>query len=415
MKHFDVIVVGAGPAGSICALSLVRTGATVGIVDKSRFPRDKACGDVIGPKAVRILRSLGITRPESALEVSDVNIIGPGGSTVRLPSEQGLDYDGVGWSSPREIFDNHLLNYALESGAEFVNARVGTVALIDSGYEVALPDGRKLHSEYLVGADGAISTVAQSLELVDPSKFLLGFAVRTYLEATIELPTISLWEQPMGRLFPGYGWAFPSAGGRVNLGVGVGVGSNKRAGSIATKELEGYYHRLANAKVVSDGASPTQKLGGWLKMGTSGTMPGKGRALLVGDAAGLVNPLQGEGIAQAIASSVAAARVIEMGILDPAALYRRWIQENLLDYQKASSLLHRIAIANPRLALAAMKLLFNPVVSTRLDSAWGIFWNDLADGAGTIRGARPARLLTKALLKLDTAVEGLAPGLLEVN
>ena len=415
MKHFDVIVVGAGPAGSTCALSLARRGAKVGIVDKSKFPRDKACGDVIGPKAVRILSLLGISKPEGAVEISDVNIIGPRGDTVRLPSEQGLDYDGVGWSSPRVIFDHHLLQYALEAGAELINARVGSVGLTDTGYQIALPNSENLQSDFLVGADGSISTVAESLRLVDPGKLLLGFAVRTYLDSTIELPTISLWEESRGRLFPGYGWAFPSGDGRINLGVGVGVGSNKKAGVTATRELEGYRRRLAESKVISDAANPTQKLGGWLKMGTSGTSAGRGRALLVGDAAGLVNPLQGEGIAQAIASSVAAARAIDTGASDPAAIYRTWIQENLFDYQRASALLHRVAIANPRLASVAMKALFTPAISSRVDSTWGIFWNDLADGAGTIRGARPARLLIKSLLKLDILIQNLAPSLIEVK
>jgi menaquinone-9 beta-reductase len=94
-KRFDVLVVGSGPAGSIAALVLARGGARVALVDKAAFPRDKACGDLIGPRGVQLLRDLTLDVPD-ATRVSDMLVVGPTGNRVRLPAAPGRTYPGYG-------------------------------------------------------------------------------------------------------------------------------------------------------------------------------------------------------------------------------------------------------------------------------------------------------------------------------
>ena len=121
-----------------------------------------------------------------------------------------------------------------------------------------------------------------------------------------------LWEPEPGRIFPGYGWLFPGPDGRVNAGLGIGTLSDRRAGAGAVRLLPAFLDHLRHLGLCPDGATAPglDRLGGWLKMGMVGTTPAAGRVLLTGDAAGLVNPLQGEGIAHAMTSGRAAAEAV---------------------------------------------------------------------------------------------------------
>src|SRR3954468_16917574 len=122
--RFDVLVVGGGPAGSVAALVLARAGARVGLVDKARFPRDKACGDLVGPRGVQLLDDLGIKIPGSR-QVGDMIVVGPTGRRVRLPCRPGLTYPGYGFAAPRAVFDETLLAAAAEAGADVFVGRAG--------------------------------------------------------------------------------------------------------------------------------------------------------------------------------------------------------------------------------------------------------------------------------------------------
>src|SRR5664279_2263316 len=116
-KRFDVLVVGSGPAGSIAALVLAQGGARVALVDKAAFPRDKACGDLVGPRGVQLLRDLSLDDPD-ATRVSDMMVVGPSVNRVRLPAPPGRNYPGCGIVERRSSFDARLRLAAIESGAE---------------------------------------------------------------------------------------------------------------------------------------------------------------------------------------------------------------------------------------------------------------------------------------------------------
>jgi geranylgeranyl reductase family protein len=375
---FDAAVVGAGPAGSVAALVLARGGAKVALVDKAGFPRDKACGDMLGPRGVQLLEDLDLTRDATPhLGVGDMVVLGPTGGKALLRARAGSTYPGQGWAAPRRAFDDWLRQAALDAGAEPVRARARGVA--PGG--VALDDDRVLPADMVIGADGANSAIAASAGLVNPTRVMWGFAVRAYLVTPVEIPVISFWDPTPGRGFPGYGWIFPLADGRANAGLGVGAGTDRRRGAGATRQLDAFLAYLSSVGLLDRVPGRLERLGGWLKMGMVGTTPASGNVLLVGDAAGLVNPLQGEGIADAMASARAAAGAVLAGPGSAAITYSAHLRRRYLSYHAANASLHRCVLDRPRLVSVLGRALTAPGVGRTIGGAWALYWNDLLDGA----------------------------------
>jgi flavin-dependent dehydrogenase len=248
---------------------------------------------------------------------------------------------------------------------------------------VELDDGRRIRADVIIGADGATSRVAEAAGLVDGRRVLWGFAVRVYLDEPVALPHIVLWEHEPGRVFPGYGWLFPGADGRANAGLGIGTLADRRAGTGAVRLLAPFLDHLRRTGLIEhpgDGSGPG-RLGGWLKMGMVGTTPAAGPVLLTGDAAGLVNPLQGEGIAHAMTSARLAAELVLAGPTDAAARYRRALARQHLDYHRVAAAAHAALVGRPATAAAVGRLLTHPFVGRPLAGGWSVFWNELLDGA----------------------------------
>jgi len=395
-EHFDVAVVGAGPAGSVTALELARGGARVALVDKATFPRDKACGDAVGPRGIALLEDLGLEIDTEGTRLGDMIVVGPARRKLRLPCFEGITYPGHGVAVPRRTLDSWLAQKALDAGARAVTGRVERVSPDGAGdadrHVVELDGGRTLRADVVIGADGATSRVADSVGLVDSRRVLWGFAVRVYLDEPVALPHIVLWAPEPGRVFPGYGWLFPGPGGRANAGLGIGTMSDRRAGGGAVRLLPAFLEHLRRMGLVAnpgDGSGPG-RVGGWLKMGMVGTTPAAGRVLLIGDAAGLVNPLQGEGIAHAMTSGRLAARAVLAGPADAAARYRAAIARDHLDYHRVAAAAHAGLLTRPAAAAAVGRLLTHPLVGPAVAGGWSIFWNEL------LEGARPGRSRTVA-------------------
>ena len=382
-KRFDVLVVGAGPAGSIAALVLARAGASVALLDKAQFPRDKACGDFIGPRGLQVLTDLGIPEP-TGLDVGDMVIVGPTGRRVVLPCFNGMTYPGRARAIPRTVFDDALRTAALDAGAVAFVGRADRP--LRSGGEIdgfTVSEGGELRADFVIGADGATSHVAHSAGLVEGSRVLWGFAVRCYVDQHVDLPAITLWEPTHWHAFPGYGWIFPSPGGVANIGVGMGTLADRQLGAGAVRVLPAYLDHLVELGLLDRLAvTPRPRLlGGWLKMGMVGTTPATGRVLLVGDAAGLVNPLQGEGIAQAMTSGRSAAEAVLNLPGHAAARYRDNLARAHLPYQRITAAGHAALVGHPRAIAAVGRVLTAPVLGSALAGGWGIFWNELLDGA----------------------------------
>lgn len=393
--RFDVVVVGSGPAGSITALVLARGGARVALVDKVGFPRDKACGDLVGPRGVQLLDELGVDIPGS-VPVGDMLVVGPTRS-VRLPCQAGLDYPDHGFAVPRHRFDQTLHEAAVDAGAQPFYGRAahpvdGAAGL--GGF--SLSTGETLHADVIVGADGATSQVATSAGLVAPERVLWGFAVRTYLDAPVDLPQIILWESAPRRAFPGYGWVFPGPDGRANLGLGCGVLADRAAGALTTRQWPQFVRDLTQRGVLPCSAAPDGPvLGGWLKLGMVGTNPASGNVMLVGDAAGLVNPLQGEGIAQAMGSGRAAAQAVLADPAHAAARYRGYLASRYAPYQSVTAPLHAALLPRPAVVSAVARTITAPGVGRLVAGGWSIFWNDLLDGAAPSSSRVVARVATR--------------------
>lgn len=412
-SRFDVLVVGSGPAGSTAALVLARGGARVALVDKARFPRDKACGDLIGPRGVQVLEDLGVKVP-GAERIGDMIVLGPTGGRVRLPCRPGLTYPGHGLAVPRAVFDHVLWEAAVAAGAAPFVGRAGEPIGREDGTlgGFALSGGERLAADVIIGADGATSRVADAAGLVDSTRVLWGFAVRAYVEDPVALPHIALWESERWRGFPGYGWLFPGVDGRANLGLGVGTLADRAAGAEATQRFDAFAEHLRRLGVLSGVPAPVSsgtprgpgrsrdRLGGWLKMGMVGTTPARGGVFLVGDAAGLVNPLQGEGIAQAMGSARAAAEAVLAGPAGAAGRYRRALHSTYGPYQSITAPVHGTLLTRPRAVAALGRLLTAPGVGRAVAGGWSVFWNDLLDGAAP----GPPRTLASAAAGIGRAL-----------
>jgi len=390
-RRFDVVVVGAGPAGSIAALVLARSGARVALADKAAFPRDKACGDLVGPRGVQVLADLGLRVPDAG-QGSDLLAVGPSGRRSRLPAFTGSSYPGHGIIVPRLVLDHALREAAVAAGAVPVRARITGVETGQGGRvdAVVSSDGQRLAGEVIIAADGALSPVARMAGMLNSQAALWGFAIRAYLPATVPLPLLVLLDASPWRIYPGYGWLFPGADGQANVGIGVGLGHDRRQAQLRG-DLARLVALLGQRGDLSADAQPGPVMGGWLRMGGAGAPPAAGNVLLAGDAAGLINPLQGEGIGPAMVSAWLAAEAVLAGPARAGHAYTEAIEAALGRYMVGASAVQGVLLRRPRTASAATRLLTAPVVRRVVAGTWSIYWNGLADGARPRPSAWAAR------------------------
>jgi geranylgeranyl reductase family protein len=293
VEHFDVLVVGAGPAGSAAAMHLARGGARVLLADKARFPRDKPCG---GGLTGRALRYAPCDVSPVVEHVVDRFVLRAGyGARCSRRSEKPLIR-----MTQRRRLDAYLAEQAAEAGADLRHGTpVSDVALDADGASARL-NGRRVRASFVIGADGANGIVARAAGLGD------GIRCGVALEGNVSWSELgrepydeTAWVE-LGIVPGGYGWVFPK-GDHANLGVGGWLDEGPR--------LRAHLARLAREHGV-DTAMLTDVRGHRLPMRRLGSRAASGRALLVGDAAGLVDPLSGDGIYEAFVSAQIAAGAI---------------------------------------------------------------------------------------------------------
>ncbi len=305
----DVLVIGAGPGGVAAALTASTLGNSVACVDKAAFPRDKTCGDGLTAGALRQLEALGLTRDAfAAIDVAIVRetvLVSPNGHRVTLP----LPTDGIHAAVvARRDLDAALVALARRRGVDVrEQCTVEKVAMHDDEIEVVLGDGTRLRARRVIAADGHWSTVRRAIEPDTPRDLGEWHAARQYFA---DVDDDRLWVFFERDLLPGYAWVFPLPGGGANVGYGV-----LRSGGRTGRELKDLWPELlarpALREVLGPRATPTEPVRAWpIPTRYDPDRLANGRVLYVGDAAGVVDPLTGEGIAQAIETGVLAARAI---------------------------------------------------------------------------------------------------------
>jgi menaquinone-9 beta-reductase len=314
----DVLIVGAGPAGSAAAVHAAEAGHEVLLLDAASFPRDKTCGDGLTPRAVRQLGKLGLAEAvTSGYHNKGLKLHGFGGS-VTAPWPEG-HYGTLGSAVPRTEFDHLLVRTAVERGAtlwedatatgvEFAGSRVDVVTVRHGGVE------KRVRPRWLLVADGVRSTFGKLLGRQWHRSEVYGIAARSYCTSAMsEEPWIHSHVELRdtdGTVQPGYGWIFPLGDGRVNLGAGA-LSTDSRPAKVNTKRLLAYY---AAQRREEWQLGPEQDIASaLLPMGGAVSNVAGANWLLIGDAAALVNPLNGEGIDYGMESAEMAVELLRPG------------------------------------------------------------------------------------------------------
>ena len=335
VERVDVLVVGAGPAGSATAIRLARGGASVLLVDKASFPRDKACG---GGLTGRALRHLPCPVDAVVEHVVDGMVVRAGyRSKVSRRSEARL----IDMTQRRRL-DHHLAEQATAAGADFRDGTaVGDIELDDDGATARVGE-TSVRASFLVGADGANGIVAKAAGL--GSGIVRGVA----LEGNVPWGGLerapyerTAWVE-LGVVPGGYGWVFPK-GDHANLGVGGWMTEGPK--------LRDHLDRLARAHGVDPAALESVR-GHRLPMRQLGAPAASGRVLLVGDAAGLVDPLSGDGMYEAFVSAELAASAILEARPDT---YETALSAALDHHAGSSWKAKRVADRYPRACLWALR------------------------------------------------------------
>jgi len=339
----DVLVVGAGPAGSAAAAWSARAGLDVVLADAATFPRDKTCGDGLTPRAIGELTALGL---EDWLRARTVNrgLRAHGfGQTLMLPWPGG-SLPNWGSAAPRMDLDARIRQVALDDGATGVEGAKAVDARVEGGRVRGVTFQRgsesfEIECERLVVADGVRSGLGKVLGREWHKDTVYAVAGRCYVDSTMaDDPWISSHLElrgETGEVLSGYGWIFPLGGGQVNVGVGS-LATTKRPAEVAIKPLMAHY---------ADQRRHDFGLTGAARMATSALLPMGGAVsnvagpnwALIGDAAACINPLNGEGIDYGLETGRMIADLLDTD------LSRSWPTTLQEHYGEAFSIARRLA------------------------------------------------------------------------
>ena len=364
----DVLVVGAGPAGSAAAAWAARAGLDVVLADAATFPRDKTCGDGLTPRAIGEMQKLGLEDWLRAHTVNEGLRAHGFGQTLLLPWPGGSLPD---WGSavPRTELDDHLRTVAIKSGALAIDGaravgvrregeRVAAVAFRGSHARTSTTDSVaddgtfEIACRWLVVADGVRSPLGKLLGREWHRDTVYAVAGRSYVDSEMsDDPWISSHlelRDEQDELVPGYGWIFPLGNGSVNLGAGT-LATSKRPTEVAIKPLMQTY---------ADTIGADFQISGELRMPTSALLPMGGAVsnvagpnwALIGDAAACVNPLNGEGIDYGLETG----RLVAEHIASGTGLGEAWRSTLVEHYGEAFSIARRLAgiATQPRVVAA---------------------------------------------------------------
>ncbi len=348
----EIVVVGAGPAGSLAAARLARLGRSVALLEAARFPRDKVCGDVLLPEVDRSLARVGTSlaaiAPE-ALALAGCRYVAASGRRFR-----GDFCDAAGavhpWRIvPRKTLDARLAAHAVSCGAELWESHRLVGLSWDperrlSRLRIETPRGLEtLETRLVIGADGAASRVAMESGLRVPAarrRRDLYVGMRAYADWPEDDRDVTVITDR--ELMPGCCWIVPQPDGRANIGVGMVEADRRARGVRLRRRLEELLRRHADAGSV-------RNIEGWLLPGGhAGRRTVADGVMLVGDAAGFIDPFTGHGIHNAMASAVDAAALADEAMAagdvtaaGPIGTFERLWRRRMLTEFRLAGLLQR--------------------------------------------------------------------------
>jgi len=329
----DVIVVGAGPSGATTAYYLAQAGLNVLLLEKARFPREKVCGDGLTPRAVKSLVAMGVdVGPGSGwLRNKGLRVIGAG-LRLEMPWPELDSYPGYGVVRSRSSLDETLARRAQSAGAKLLEGVTVTGPVLDDAGRIVgvtaqsddpertRGDSATYRARTVVAADGNSSRLSVAMGLRRRDDRPLGVAVRTYYRSPRHDDDyleswLDLWDGD--RLLPGYGWIFGMGDGTSNVGLGL-LNTSDAFGNTDYRALLKRWLRSMPEEwgyVEENRTEPVR--GAALPMGFNRTPHYYRGLLLAGDAGGMVNPFNGEGIAYAMESGEILARTIAQALARP--------------------------------------------------------------------------------------------------
>ena len=323
VSEHEVIVVGAGPGGATAAAALAQAGRDVLLLDRQSFPRDKICGDAVSLGAVQIMNDLGMADQVRAAQqrgefypLDGMRLVSPSGHTLHADFHRGPAGE-ESYVAPRLYFDAVIQQHAVESGACYRRAEVAGPLLEDGRVVGVLArengDNHAFRAPVVIGADGVTSTIMRQLrpETNQHEDTHRAVALRAYIEG-IELFPHKVEFFLYDEVLPGYAWIFPAGEDVANIGLGMRLDVFRKHKRNLKKMLSDFLAmpdirpRLKNSYALRDVAIWQLNFGS--QEGLQHAFDG---ALLVGDAAGFINPLTGGGIHNALISGVLAAQTVD--------------------------------------------------------------------------------------------------------
>jgi menaquinone-9 beta-reductase len=359
-RRVDALVVGAGPGGSTTAYHLARSGLEVLLVERSAFPREKVCGDGLTPRAVNALVRMGVDVDDPGFERHGGLRIRSRKVTLELPWPALHDYPGYGLMRTRAEFDELLARRAEKAGAVLRERTEAVAPILDGGWVTGAtirgidrPEAEDVRARFVVAADGASSRFAGQAGVRRNPRRPLGIAARRYHRTGYRPgPWLDVWMDLWDgeAILPGYGWVFPLADGRVNVGAGL-LNTFKGFRALSAQRVFDAFVGMLGAYGIDGSSAEGRTLSGPLPMGFSRTPAAVPGMLVVGDAAGMVNPFNGEGIAYAMESGELAAELVHDALVRDrpglAHLYPSVLRQRYGHYYTLGNLFVK-AIGEPR-------------------------------------------------------------------
>jgi geranylgeranyl reductase family protein len=323
----DVLVIGGGPAGSAAGFWLAKAGHDVCVLERKAFPRDKTCGDGLTPRAVHQIREMGLEPAIAAHHHRHDGLRAEAhGITLELPWPQHPTFPSYGYVVRRRDLDQMVAEHAAGAGATVLQATEAVRPLLRDGLvtgavvkDKAGGQTREVRARYVIVADGSLSRFGRALGAARNKAYPQGIAIRGYFESPASAePWIESCldvRDRAGQSMPGYGWIFPLGDGTINVGIGL-LSTFKGYKDVNTTHLMTEWAATAPERWgIDPDAMLAPATGGRLPMAGSVNPKVGPNWLLVGDAAGSINPFNGEGIDYAYETARMAAGLVDEALV----------------------------------------------------------------------------------------------------